>query len=206
MSKDKHLKESVHLEDWPKAQKVGTKEKEILDKILVVEQIISLGLRARKEAKLKVRQPLSEIKLNIDMEVGLLEVIKEELNVKKVTINKILKDKKGWILDKEKSFGIMLNVELSDKLINEGAIREILRNIQTLRKKARFIPQDMSEIEYSTKSPKIKSLIISSEKKIKSFTNTASIVARTENLSSEYMTEIQILDSSIKIGIKRYNK
>jgi isoleucyl-tRNA synthetase len=206
MSKDKELKESVHLEDWPNAQKIGAKEKKILDKILLVEQIISLGLRARKGAKLKVRQPLSEIKLNINMETELLEIIEKELNVKKAIVDKKLKNEKGWVLDKENSVSIMLNIELSDKLIKEGSIREILRNIQILRKKAGFTPQDMSEIEYVTESSKIKSLLILNKKKIKLFTNTANIIAKTEDLSSEYTTEIQILDSSIKIGIKRYNK
>jgi len=206
MSKDGQLKESIHLEDWPKCQKINVEEKEILNKILLVEQIISLGLRARKEANLKVRQPLSEIRLNIDIETDLLKIIEKELNVKKAIIDKKLENKKGWILDKEGSMGIMLNIELSDELINEGSTREIVRNIQTLRKKAGFTPQDISEIEYSTKSSKIKLLLTANEKKIKLFTNTASVVAETENLSSEYITEIQILGSSVKIAIKRYNK
>ncbi len=206
MSKDKQLKESIHLEDWPKSQKIGAKEEKILNKILLVEQIISLGLRARKKAKLKVRQPLSEIKLNINMETNFLEIIKEELGVKKTTIDKKLKDKKGWILDKEGSISIALNTELSNELINEGATKEIMRNIQTLRKKAGLIPQDASEIEYSTKSVKIKLLLTSNEKKIKLFTKTINIAEKNEILPSDHTTEIQILDSSVKIAIKRYNR
>jgi len=204
MSKDKQLEESVHLEDWPKTQKINASEKEILDEITLVKQIISLGLRARKEAKLKVRQPLSKIELNNDWKTDLLKIIEKELNVKRAIVNKKLENKKGWVLDKEGPVAIALNIELSNELINEGIIRDLLRNVQILRKKAGFTPRDVSEIEYFTKSPKIKLLIGSQEQKIKSLTNTASSVAlETENLSSEYTAEIRTLNSSIKIGIKK---
>ena len=54
----------------------------------LVRNLISLGRNAREEAKIKVRQPISEVILdgkNKNIIGDLTELIKEELNVKKVT-------------------------------------------------------------------------------------------------------------------------
>lgn len=79
-------RESVHLEDYPEYDKSMINEK-IEEKMDLVRDLISLGRNAREEAKIKVRQPISEVILdgkNKDILSDLTELIKEELNVKKV--------------------------------------------------------------------------------------------------------------------------
>ena len=80
-------KESVHLADYPKYDE--TKIEELLEeKMDLVRELISIGRNIREEQKLRVRQPLSEILIDgkNSMVIGeLTELIKEELNVKKVT-------------------------------------------------------------------------------------------------------------------------
>ena len=80
-------KESVHLADFPKYDE--TKIEELLEeKMDLVRELISIGRNIREEQKLRVRQPLSEILIDgkNSMVIGeLTELIKEELNVKKVT-------------------------------------------------------------------------------------------------------------------------
>ena len=59
----------------------------------LVRDLISLGRNAREEAKIKVRQPISEVILdgkNEDTISDLVDLIKEELNVKEVTFAKDL--------------------------------------------------------------------------------------------------------------------
>ena len=54
----------------------------------LVRNLISVGRMVREETKIKVRQPLSEILLdgkNKEVIDELTELIKEELNVKKIT-------------------------------------------------------------------------------------------------------------------------
>jgi isoleucyl-tRNA synthetase len=79
-------RESVHLDDWPQADESAIDER-LSRKIEVVRDIVSLGLRARMDAKVKVRQPLrtATLVLNDDRDTDLaassLEAIREELNV-----------------------------------------------------------------------------------------------------------------------------
>jgi isoleucyl-tRNA synthetase len=79
--------QSVHLADWPDANKYAIDEK-LNEEIYVVRTIVNLGHSVRAKAKIKVRQPLQ--KVGIALPEGIeqrvieshKEVILEELNVK----------------------------------------------------------------------------------------------------------------------------
>jgi isoleucyl-tRNA synthetase len=83
------VKESVHLCDWPQV------EESLIDNVLVeqmtlVREIVALGRSGRASAKIRVRQPLSQVEL-ILADPGKAEILKdyihlieEELNVKSV--------------------------------------------------------------------------------------------------------------------------
>ncbi len=79
-------KESVHLAKFPKCDDKLIDEK-IEEKMDLVRDLISLGRNVREEAKIKVRQPISEAILdgkNKNIIGDLTELIKEELNVKEI--------------------------------------------------------------------------------------------------------------------------
>ena len=79
-------KESVHLAKFPKCDNKLIDEK-IEEKMDLVRDLISLGRNVREEAKIKVRQPISEAILdgkNKNIIGDLTELIKEELNVKEI--------------------------------------------------------------------------------------------------------------------------
>ena len=79
--------ESVHLADYPKYDEKMIQEG-IEKKMDLVRELISLGRNAREDVKIKVRQPLSEVILdgkNEEIIGDLVQLIKEELNVKTVT-------------------------------------------------------------------------------------------------------------------------
>ena len=78
--------ESVHLATYPECDKSKFNDviEERMDK---VRDLISLGRNAREESKVKVRQPISEVILDGKNEStisDLVDLIKEELNVKEV--------------------------------------------------------------------------------------------------------------------------
>lgn len=78
--------ESVHLADYPKCNERHI-NKEIEEKMDLVRDLISTGRYVREEAKIKVRQPLAEALVNGKYESilgDLVDLIKEELNVKKI--------------------------------------------------------------------------------------------------------------------------
>jgi isoleucyl-tRNA synthetase len=83
-------KESVHLEDWPEPE--GAVDRRLSKKISVVRDLVSVGLRARMESKVKVRQPLRRATLVLnderdrDLIGGAIDMVREELNVLEVQI------------------------------------------------------------------------------------------------------------------------
>lgn len=79
--------ESVHLADYPVCNESLINE-HVEEKMDLVRELISIGRQAREEAKIKVRQPISEVIIdgkNKEILGDLTNLIKEELNVKNIT-------------------------------------------------------------------------------------------------------------------------
>ena len=84
--KDLTNEESVHLADFPECNESLIDEK-LEEKMDLVRDLISLGRNVREENKVKVRQPISEVVLDGKTKKvlnDLVDLIKEELNVKEV--------------------------------------------------------------------------------------------------------------------------
>ncbi|MDD5738540.1 MAG: isoleucine--tRNA ligase [Candidatus Pacebacteria bacterium] len=132
--KSKDMPESAHLCDWPKENKKfidQSLEKEMQE----VREVVSLALAKRAEVGIGVRQALASLKIrNPKFEIRnkeeFLALIKDEVNVKEIVFDEKIKDE------------IELDTEISEELKKEGLIREIIRNIQSLRKKAGLTPND----------------------------------------------------------------
>ena len=97
-----------------------------------VREMVTLALAERAKASIKVRQPLAELQIKEKMDKGLLELIKEEVNVKKITFGKSLK----------------LDTKITPELKEEGQVREVIRQIQEMRKKAGYKPKDKISVQY----------------------------------------------------------
>ncbi len=144
-------KESVHLEDYPVADKNLIDEK-VSNEMNFVRQVVTLGLAIRAKNSLKVRQPLSELRIaNCELRVKdeLLNLIKDELNVKDVEFVDKIKEEDGWILEENGNLKIALNSNITDELKLEGQAREIVRHIQMMRKEAKYNRDDLISIKYS---------------------------------------------------------
>ncbi len=113
--------DSVHLVDWPDA---GAVDEGLEEEMQIARNLVELAHADRKQNQLKVRQPLSllETTSKIALRNEVLDLIKDEVNVKKVT------NKKGESLE------INLVKELTEELKAEGEAREIVRSIQDARK------------------------------------------------------------------------
>ena len=89
-------KKSVHLEDFPKCNEELINE-HIEERMDLVRALVSLGREARENAKIKVRQPISEVLIDASYEnlIGdMVSLIEEELNVKDV---KFIKDASNYM-------------------------------------------------------------------------------------------------------------
>jgi isoleucyl-tRNA synthetase len=135
--------ESVHLESWPHEPEGGKlkveSSKDAEDRgrqMQLTREIVSLGLDARMKADSKVRQPLSELKVKSEkLKVGeeFVTLIKERLNVKKVSF-----------VEMEES--VVLDLEITKELKEEGIVREIIRAVQDMRKQKGLTPSDPIEL------------------------------------------------------------
>lgn len=216
----KNVPVSVHLTSFPVCDKafIDTQLGETMDRVI---NIVSLGRTARNACAIKNRQPLSELLIRADKFDSLpeeyLDILKEELNVKKVAfisdssgfasyeikpqlrtlgpkygplIGKIRehlaqcdssalvnavrkgetvtvsidntlvafkeedllisdKNKEGYQTVSEKGITVILNTELSQELIQEGLMRELVSKIQTMRKESGFNVTDHIVVTYS---------------------------------------------------------
>jgi len=128
--------ESVHLEKWPEAEKADEK---VIEDMELVRKAVELGLAKRSESGIKIRQPLSELSVyGLNLNESVLAIIANEVNVKKVLINKSSEIK------------VELNTEITEKLKLEGALRELVRTINGMRKDAGLTIKDNIKIKWES--------------------------------------------------------
>ncbi|MBP5284689.1 MAG: class I tRNA ligase family protein, partial [Kiritimatiellae bacterium] len=77
--------ESVHLCDFPRANDAA-RAPELEKAMAEVQTVVELGRRLRAEGNLKVRQPLSAIRIAGATIAGLDDLVTDELNIKKVEL------------------------------------------------------------------------------------------------------------------------
>jgi len=180
---------SVHLTDWPRANKNLIK-KSLNRKMIKVRDIVARALAERAKFKIKIRQPLSELTIdyrNIRSEKELINLIKDEVNVKKVTFGR----------------GLKLDRNITPALKEEGMVREFLRNIQEMRKKAGYKPKtNISVFCYSTdemnKVLKKNIEMIQEKGKIKKF-----YLEEKKKRRFDIEQELEIDKNTIWVGIKK---
>ncbi len=141
LGKKLKTKDSVHLENWPKANEKLI-DKKLKEKMEEVRKIVTASLSERAKAGLKVRQPLQKLtikSLKLKKDKNLLELIKAEINVKEIAFKSSLKE------------NIELDRTITLELREEGNLREIIRNIQQMRKEAGFTAKDTISIRFDGK-------------------------------------------------------
>lgn len=131
-------KESVHLVDYPIGDR-GLIRPELNNEMKEARKIVELGLSTRALNKVKVRQPLQTLTYHgQELSKELLDIIADEVNIKTV------KHSEGDPNEVE------MNFEITQELKLEGLAREVIRNIQTLRKESGFNVDDRIVVYYET--------------------------------------------------------
>ena len=123
---------SVHLMDWPSFSKEEI-DFQLIEKMEQVKNLASLALASRQEKQIKLRQPLKTLILKdtaLSSEEELLSILKDEVNVKEIKFDNNL--------DEELTF----DFSLSEDLIEEGILREVIRKIQAFRGENNLLPAD----------------------------------------------------------------
>ncbi len=139
--------ESVHLAKWPEG---GNVDLALLETMREVRMVISEALELRTKAGVKVRQPLSEVRISEEVVVPdeFVSIIKEELNVKSVKCHYQIKTEDGeFVLTGQ---NVELDTEITPELKAEGVVREFIRGVQARRKAEGLSPQDAISLTINT--------------------------------------------------------
>jgi len=131
---------SVHLCDFPRF-KPNLIKRALEKQMAMAREMASLALAERVKAGIKVRQPLSKLKIKnqkLKLSKELLDLIKEEVNVKEIVFDKNIKNE------------IELDTQITPELKEEGLVREMIRHLQEMRKKAGLKPSDKVWVGYQT--------------------------------------------------------
>jgi isoleucyl-tRNA synthetase len=128
--------ESVHLASWPEKSHQpsfwmqlfgGSDARLVLEQMEVVRNVVSKALEERDRAGIAVRQPLPQLTIeSTQLAEGLIELIRDEVNVKRVIIGDTL----------------ALDTTITDELREEGVVRAAIRTVQAARKDAKLNPKD----------------------------------------------------------------
>jgi len=159
--------ESIHLKDWFPAGHVNLLT---IDRMSMSRRIINMGTMQRmiedEFGKIKIRQPLSKVEVysSVDLTQEYLEMIKDELNVKDVviisaSIKKPTENGYHAVLTKEWQVIVKIDQTLTPELKREGLMREIVRHIQSARKKAGLNIDDRIILSLSTASQDLQQAI-----------------------------------------------
>ena len=158
-------KKSVHLEGFPSAHyrmyvgtgeyglKGGAVKFDLIQQMDLVRNVVTLGLAVRAQNRLKVRMPLATLEIQKEgveaLDGELIEILKEELNIKEVKIVNAIAPREGWGMSPEGTIRVALDITLTEDLEVEGLSREIIRQIQAMRKNAKYERDDIVKVGYS---------------------------------------------------------
>jgi len=133
--KEESDEESVHLAKWPIAKKADLV---VIGEMSLVREFVTVALEARAKNNIKVRQPLPELRINIELEKEYADIVAEEVNVKEV------------VFDTGSADRIQLNTDITPELKQEGDAREFIRAVQNIRKEAGLETSDRVELTLQT--------------------------------------------------------
>ncbi len=173
--------ESVHLLDWPA---VGHVNEPIVRDMATVREYVNQALSQRASERVKIRQPLSSVTVpSLGEAVNFEDILKEELNVKKVKHGKELK----------------LDFELTPELKREGLMREVVRHVQSARKDAGLNVDDRIRLHLGTGDKQLQQAITEHQSIILAETLATELVDHT----FEYKTSVQVESAHLSISLEK---
>ncbi len=201
-----NLSGSVHLSNWPK-ENIFTANQKLEEDMGLVRNISSLALSLRNINKIKVRQILSELRIEkFDLPYEFAKLIKDEINVQKITtLDHLEITDKNFVEGGSGNIKIALDIHLNQSLIEEGWVRELVRAIQETRRELGLVPQD--KIDLFISDPKTANIFRGFEPEIKKMVGATIINFVNAPIKGyEIVKELNFENRSISFGIKKIRK
>lgn len=182
--------DSVHTEDWPKANNKSI-DKKLNEEMKEVRDVVAKVLAKRAAAGIRVRQPLPELKIpNKNLRLELIELIKEEVNVKSIRYSVELKGK------------IELNTKITAELEEEGILREVIRNIKQMRKTGGYTGKDIILVAFEAEG-KIEDIISKNKNHLVEEAKAKDFALWDKKTKFKVKKEISINGNKLKLLIKK---
>ncbi len=181
---------SIHLTSFPKSQKRLINQK-VIEEMALLREVIAKALAKRAEAGIKVRQPIASLKIKnkkSKIKNGLVELIKEEVNVKEIIVDETISEE------------IELDTTLTEELLEEGFVRELIRCAQELRKQAGLLPAQRV-ILYVEADPGVIEIVQKFSRELIHKTGAERLEVGSGKSEAASMRELNFRDKRIRIGI-----
>lgn len=186
---------SVHLELWPEVD-ANAIDETVLSDMELARTVVEMGLSLRKDAGIKVRQPLGTFVVSAKtFDENLLPIIADELNVALVEFGDV-QHGETWKTKEHNGVTVSLNTEITPELKKAGVVREIVRTINQLRKDLGLTIDDRVRVAYRTEDSFVEEVFAEYAEDIK-----RSVLADEMEHGGE--TEVSIENSAVWLTLTR---
>ncbi|MFH1206980.1 MAG: isoleucine--tRNA ligase [Patescibacteria group bacterium] len=152
---------SVHLAGWPSGEATAEEAAVILKQMVLVRQAVELGHSLRKEKQIKVRQPLPQFIIRgKPLDPALKELVKDEANVKEVICVEKMPQGPEFAVKEAGSLAVALDMTITDELKYEGMVREMIRQINAMRKDAKLTIGDTVALYYEIPDQELEKMFL----------------------------------------------
>ena len=199
--------ESVHLVDWPKAGHVNDL---LVSDMTATRALITEGLSQRATAGIKVRQPLAKAVISGPDAQRLAvfeEILQEELNVKAIHFDNLGQSLASQPAasssnsERHDSYGITLDLTITDELKQEGLMREIIRHVQQARKAAGLEVDDRIKLGLTSSDAAIRAVLADSDQLQTITQETLATEAGIVPISDGYRSSVKVEGAELAISL-----
>ena len=200
--------ESIHLKDWLAA---GEANKQVLADMARTRELINNGLSLRMkqdeyQASIKVRQPLQcAAYAGAKLAEYYEQIMAEELNVKEI---RWIENLDEHLADYDVTEGVIkpenwieISKQLTPELKREGLMREIIRHVQSARKKAGLQVDDRIELNIASSDTEIAQAVDTFADTIKAETLAVKLGSAAADDMEEY--DVKVDGKPVEIYLKK---
>ncbi len=202
------MPESVHLTNYPTSDTQFIEQySALLEEMRIIREVCEMGHSLRTTNQLKVRQPLAKVELiNTNVAVPafsdwMKKILMDELNVKDVV--EVMQFSSKKVINTENaalSIKVGLDTEITQDLLDEGLVRDITREIQSIRKNMSLDIGDKITLSYQTNDVDLNRILENFKETILNSINAAEIL-NVESIKQDTKQEIDLNGKKVTINL-----
>lgn len=204
------MPESVHLTNYPVSDaKFIEQYSTLLEEMRIIREVCEMGHSLRTVNQLKVRQPLAKVELiNTNVAVPAFSVwmkktLMDELNVKDVV--EVMEFSSEKVINTESSalsIKVGLDTEITQDLMDEGLVRDLTREIQSIRKNMNLNIGDKIDLSYETSDSDLLRVFENFKETIAANINALEL-SKVDKIQEESKHEIDLSDKKIIVNLAK---